>query len=83
MSADANVRPGGPAAHFHYLPIVSLGSTVADEDTSLVTDTNKVTPLKSFSYILQGGYSTAFYEGFPRIVTAVDKAALIAAGLVS
>jgi hypothetical protein len=83
MSADANVRPGGPAASFHYIPVVTLGSGAIDENTSLVTDTNKVTPLKSFSYILQGGGASAFYKGFPRIVDPADKAALIAAGLVS
>jgi hypothetical protein len=82
MPADSNVRPGGPARQFHFIPVVTQGGGVLDEDTSLVSDPNKITPLKSFSYILEGGNSSPFYKGFPRIVSATDKAALIAAGLV-
>lgn len=83
MSADASARPGGPAASFHYISRATVGSGTIDEDTSLVSDTNKVTPLVSFSYVLEDGRPSAFYKGFPRIVSAVDKAALLAAGLVS
>jgi len=60
-------------------PLATSGETPSATDTS----SGKVTPLKSFSYLMPGGQPQAFYKGMPKVVPQTVRADLLAKGLVS
>lgn len=79
-----NVTPGFPALNPQTAVTTSEASGGAYEvPSSSFNGTVKVTPLKTFSWMLPGGGQSTFYKGMARAVPQDVHDQMVTAGLVS
>jgi len=64
--ADNSARPGMPARQYAFIATALAGGS-QDVGNATITDPNKVTPLRSFSFSYQNQTLT-FFKGMARVV---------------
>lgn len=83
MAITKGLVPGYPAkanAPYNKIAEALPGSGPIDVPAAQVTNVDKITPNRTFSWTLQGGVLTTFYQGVSRVVSHADATAIKAKG---